>query len=275
MGGCPTEVGARQNGALCDLSMNSYKFYSYALNGPRDEDTNEKNFPREVLEYTKVSDLGRRCISRTLHQIAFRLPNPRNAHYKHHVRDDEPVVQYAEHRELYKRKYGSGTQEEDGGSSSSSSPPVEAYDASEAELSVSCGEEVSEQAKQSSAESILHKEADALFDKWIDLRVEWVEVAKKQYVTKEERNEVVGKLCMALPDGKRIPASKLPYNRVSSRVFGWALVIDSLSRKGVLDRIFCYEPSHKNRHERAHRQLILHHNANEIERLKESSRNVW
>ncbi|KAG2935883.1 hypothetical protein PC114_g447 [Phytophthora cactorum] len=69
---------------------------------------------------------------------------------------------YAEHRELYKRKYGSGTQEE-----------------------AVVG--VSEQAEQSLAESILNKEADALVAKWVDLRVEWVEVAKKQYVTKEER----------------------------------------------------------------------------------------
>ncbi|KAG2836549.1 hypothetical protein PC114_g17701 [Phytophthora cactorum] len=216
MGGCPTEVGARQNGALCGLSMNSYKFYSYALNGPRDEDTNEKNFQLE----------------------------------------------YAEHRELYKRKYGSGTQEENGGSSSSSSPPVEAFDASEAELSVSCGEEVSEQAKQSLAESILHKEADALFDKWIDLRVEWVEVAKKQYVTKEERNEVVGKLYMALPDGKRVwnveclcqyinlhqwfpdtGKQSFPTIALARACLAVALLIDSLSRKGVLDRIFCYEPA--------------------------------
>ncbi|KAG2912436.1 hypothetical protein PC110_g18632 [Phytophthora cactorum] len=245
MGGCPTEVGARQNGALCGLSMNSYKFYSYALNGPRDEDTNEKNFQLEISENLSTSSVF-----------------PRNAHYKHHVRDDEPVVQYAEHRELYKRKYGSGTQEENGGSSSSSSPPVEAFDASEAELSVSCGEEVSEQAKQSLAESILHKEADALFDKWIDLRVEWVEVAKKQYVTKEERNEVVGKLYMALPDGKRVwnveclcqyinlhqwfpdtGKQSFPTIALARACLAVALLIDSLSRKGVLDRIFCYEPA--------------------------------
>ncbi|KAF1777714.1 hypothetical protein GQ600_6698 [Phytophthora cactorum] len=50
---------------------------------------------------------------------------------------------YAEHRELYKRKYGSGTQEE-------------------ASI-VRRG--VSEQAEQSLAESILNKEADALVAK--------------------------------------------------------------------------------------------------------------
>ncbi|KAG6955902.1 hypothetical protein JG688_00011680, partial [Phytophthora aleatoria] len=154
---------------------------------------------------------------------------------------------YAEHRELYKRKYGSGTQEEDGGSSSSSSPPVEAFEASEAELSVSCGEEVSEQANQSLAESILHKEADALFDKWIDLRVEWVEVAKKQYVTKEERNEC---LCQYINLHQWFPDTgkqSFPTIALARACLAGALVIDSLSRKGVLDRIFCYEPSHKNR----------------------------
>ncbi|KAG6963297.1 hypothetical protein JG688_00008204 [Phytophthora aleatoria] len=191
---------------------------------------------------------------------------------------------YPEHRELYKRKYGSGTQEEDAGGSSSSSPPVEAFDVSEAELSLLCGEEVSEQAEQSLAESILPKEAD--------LRIEWVEVAMKQYVTKEECNEVMGMLSMVLPDGKRVWNVERLCQYINLRQ--WFLdtgeqTIALLARvwlgrrsstafqeRVFSTRSFVMSPLRtRTDNERAHRQLILHHNANEIERLKESSRNVW
>ncbi|KAG6966969.1 hypothetical protein JG687_00004544 [Phytophthora cactorum] len=90
---------------------------------------------------------------------------------------------YMEHRELYKRKYGSNEQE--------------------SEMKLLCGE-VSEQTEQSVVESTLYKEADALVDKWLALRIEWAEVAKKQYPKKEEGTAVLSKLLMATKSGKRV-----------------------------------------------------------------------
>ncbi|KAG6962103.1 hypothetical protein JG688_00008772, partial [Phytophthora aleatoria] len=209
----------------------------------------------------------------------------RNAHYKHCVRDDEPVVRGAPRTLQTKIRLRHARRS--GGGSSSSSPPVEAFDASEAELSLLCGEEVSKQAEQSLAESILHKEAD--------LRVEWVEVAKKQYVTKEERNEVVGKLCMALPDGNRVWNVKRLCQYINLRQWFLDTGEQSFPTIALLARVWlgrCSSTAFQERvfstgsfvmsplrtrtdNESAHRQLILHHNANEIERLKESSRNAW
>ncbi|KAG3245862.1 hypothetical protein PI124_g9405 [Phytophthora idaei] len=111
---------------------------------------------------------------------------------------------YMEHRELYKRKYGSNEQGHDGASSASSSPSVEILDLTESEMKLLCGEEVSEQTEQSVVESTLYKEADALVDKWLALRIEWAEVAKKQYPKKEEGTAVLSKLLMATKSGKRV-----------------------------------------------------------------------
>ncbi|KAG2907325.1 hypothetical protein PC116_g13684 [Phytophthora cactorum] len=110
---------------------------------------------------------------------------------------------YMEHRELYKRKYGSNEQGHDGASSASSSPSVEILDLTESEMKLLCGE-VSEQTEQSVVESTLYKEADALVDKWLALRIEWAEVAKKQYPKKEEGTAVLSKLLMATKSGKRV-----------------------------------------------------------------------
>ncbi|KAG2983775.1 hypothetical protein PC129_g7849 [Phytophthora cactorum] len=119
------------------------------------------------------------------------------------IMDDTMSLLYMEHRELYKRKYGSNEQGHDGASSASSSPSVEILDLTESEMKLLCGE-VSEQTEQSVVESTLYKEADALVDKWLALRIEWAEVAKKQYPKKEEGTAVLSKLLMATKSGKRV-----------------------------------------------------------------------
>ncbi|KAG1704934.1 hypothetical protein DVH05_004961 [Phytophthora capsici] len=88
-------------------------------------------------------------------------------------------------------------------SSVSNSPGCEVPDASDTEMSLLCGEEVSPQSEQSLVDSNLAKEADAVVDMWLDLRVEWGEVAKSQYKDAEKRSEVLGKLSMSQPNGKR------------------------------------------------------------------------
>ncbi|GMF49473.1 unnamed protein product [Phytophthora lilii] len=61
---------------VASARMNSYQRAADQLNCPRDEDTYEVNFPRVELTFSNISDLGHRCITRTLHQIAKRLPKP-------------------------------------------------------------------------------------------------------------------------------------------------------------------------------------------------------
>ncbi|KAG3111459.1 hypothetical protein PI125_g9092 [Phytophthora idaei] len=215
---------------VASTRINSYKFSAYQLNSPRDKATTDKTFPRVELLYCDISDLGHRCIARTEHQIAFTLPKPsvqmgmallldprtkRSAKnylkvpdtpdsHTAKIMDDTMSLLYMEHRELYKRKYGSNEQGHDGASSASSSPSVEILDLTESEMKLLCGEEVSEQTEQSVVESTLYKEADALVDKWLALRIEWAEVAKKQYPKKEEGTAVLSKLLMATKSGKRV-----------------------------------------------------------------------
>ncbi|KAG3169022.1 hypothetical protein PI124_g1008 [Phytophthora idaei] len=69
-------------------------------------------------------------------------------------------------------------------------------------MSLLCGEEVSLQSEQSLADSTLAKEADAVMDKWLNLRIEWGEVAKRQYPDADEQTMVLGKLAMSEPDNK-------------------------------------------------------------------------
>ncbi|ETK83623.1 hypothetical protein L915_11233, partial [Phytophthora nicotianae] len=56
--------------------MNSYKFSACAIDGARDMDTNENNFPRVEIKLTDLSELAQRCIKRTFHQILERLEKP-------------------------------------------------------------------------------------------------------------------------------------------------------------------------------------------------------
>ncbi|KAF1786516.1 hypothetical protein GQ600_357 [Phytophthora cactorum] len=180
---------------------------------------------------------------------------------------------YMEHCEFYKRKYGSNKQDHDGASSASS---VEILDLTESEMELLCGEEVSEQTEQSVVETTLHKEADALVDKWLALRIEWAKVDKKQYPKNEEGT---ARLCQYInirqwcleTDEHSFPTiamlARVWLGRCSStafqeRVFSTGSFVMSPLRTRTSD-------------ERAHRQLILHHSRQEIERLEESSRNLW
>ncbi|KAJ8574493.1 hypothetical protein ON010_g4721 [Phytophthora cinnamomi] len=61
---------------VASARMNTYTFAAYQLNSLRYKDTNEKNFPCIELQFDKISELGHPCITRTLPQIATRLPRP-------------------------------------------------------------------------------------------------------------------------------------------------------------------------------------------------------
>jgi len=108
-----------------------------------------------------------------------------------------------EHREIYRLKYSKSAPSEDS-SDASISPSYEALDASEGEMSLLCGEEVSRQTEQSFADLTLVQEADAVLEKWLALRVEWAEVAKHQYTDVDERSAVLGKLSIPRANGKRV-----------------------------------------------------------------------
>ncbi|GMF46556.1 unnamed protein product [Phytophthora fragariaefolia] len=86
-----------------------------------------------------------------------------------------------EHRKNYRQKYATKAQSDDTHRSTTVPPNADVVDASESEMKLLQGEEVSERTEQDLAESSLYKGADALLDKWFALRVEWVEVAKHQY----------------------------------------------------------------------------------------------
>ncbi|GMF67002.1 unnamed protein product [Phytophthora fragariaefolia] len=111
---------------------------------------------------------------------------------------------YMEHREIYRRKYAKKAQSDDTPRSASVSPNAEVVDASESEMNLLYGEEVSERAERALAESSLYKDDDLLMGKWFTLRIEWAEVAKHQYTNADERSAVLSKLSMSLPNGKQV-----------------------------------------------------------------------
>ncbi|KAG1711378.1 hypothetical protein DVH05_008632 [Phytophthora capsici] len=302
--------------------IKSYKFQAYQLDAPRDEDTNESNFRRIELTYTNISQLGRRCIARTLHQIAQRLPAPsvpigmallldprtkRTAkNYLSTAENPEAHAEtilaatkellYTEHREMYRLKHSHSANEDNSGTSSvSNSPGCEVPDASDTEMSLLCGEEVSPQSEQSLADSNLAKEADAVVDMWLDLRVEWGEVAKSQYKDADKRSEVLGKLSMPQPNGKRVwnverlceyidvrrwfietGERAFPTIAMLARTWLGRSCSTAFQERVFSTGSFVMSPLRsRTDNERAHKQLILRHNREEINRMSKTTRSLW
>uniref|UniRef100_H3GMY1 Uncharacterized protein n=1 Tax=Phytophthora ramorum TaxID=164328 RepID=H3GMY1_PHYRM len=223
---------------VASARMNSFKFSSYCLNGARDTDTNEMNFPRAPVTLPDLSQLTQRCIKRTLHQIAERLPLPSvpmgmallldprtKTAAKNYLRipdTSETATEYIleetkallriEHRVFYKGLHANADQGEGHVTSASSSPRGECNSSSDAEADLVYGEEVSQPAEESTADATLNAKADALLGEWLNLRVEWAEVVKKQYPSKDEFDKVLARLSRLIrKDRERFKAGLVAY----------------------------------------------------------------
>uniref|UniRef100_H3H883 Uncharacterized protein n=1 Tax=Phytophthora ramorum TaxID=164328 RepID=H3H883_PHYRM len=74
------------------------------------------------------------------------------------------------------------------------------------------GEEVSQPAEESTADATLNAKADALLGEWLNLRVEWAEVVKKQYPSKDEFDKVLARLSRLIrKDRERFKAGLVAY----------------------------------------------------------------
>ncbi|GMF80514.1 unnamed protein product [Phytophthora fragariaefolia] len=191
-------VESQSDTMLASARMNSYKFSSYCLNGPRDPETNEKNFPRTQMKLNHLSELGQRCIKRTLHQIAERLLKPSvpmamalllgprtkpAAKTFLRIPDTTDAGLYAnDEHENNAVAFTSTLAQSDGNNSS------------ENESELSFGDEVSQPATETTAEATLNTKADALLDEWLNFRADWAEVAKLEFPTKVEQDKVMAKL---------------------------------------------------------------------------------
>ncbi|POM59318.1 hypothetical protein PHPALM_31970 [Phytophthora palmivora] len=178
--------------------MNSYRFSAYSLKGTRTADTNEKNFPRFPLTLPDLCDLAQRCIMRTLHQIASRLPEPSVAIEA----ATEKILTTAkeglrtEHRVMYKALFAIDSCEEETSTSTSRSPSGDCNSSSDTELDLLCGEEVTQSTEESvaDADATLNAKADERLEQWLNLRIESDQVAKHQYSDKKECEMVLSHL---------------------------------------------------------------------------------
>ncbi|KAL3666681.1 hypothetical protein V7S43_008310 [Phytophthora oleae] len=100
-----------------------------------------------------------------------------------------------EHRVFYKALNTNTTQHaENGGALPSSSPLQGSSTSSDTEADLLHGEEVSQPLEETNAEASLNARADELLDEWLNLRVDWGEVVRNQYTTKEKRDLVLAKI---------------------------------------------------------------------------------
>ncbi|POM64452.1 Hypothetical protein PHPALM_20008 [Phytophthora palmivora] len=141
---------------------------------------------------------------RTLHQIASRLPEPsvaigmallldprtkRSAANYLRIPDTSEA---ATEKILTKAKEGLRTEhrvicEEETSTSTSRSPSGDCNSSSDTELDLLCGEEVTQSTEESvaDADAALNAKADELLEQWLNLRIEWDQVAKHQYSDKK------------------------------------------------------------------------------------------
>ncbi|KAL3663555.1 hypothetical protein V7S43_011442 [Phytophthora oleae] len=156
--------------AGCFCSDEFLQFFGISLHGTRNADTNEKSFARRQITLPDLSVLAQRCIKRTLHQIAFRLPQPgvpmgmallldprtKRAAKNYlqipdwaqaatgHILEDTKALLRAEHRVMYKALHINEDAEGDAVNSAASSPGRDCSSSSDTELDLLCGEEVLE-----------------------------------------------------------------------------------------------------------------------------------
>ncbi|GMF16648.1 unnamed protein product [Phytophthora fragariaefolia] len=210
--------------------MSSYKFSAYRLDGLRDKDTNERNFTRVEMKQDTISLLGHRCIQRTLHQIATRLPKPSvqmgkallldprmKKVAKNYLRTcstpdtltdsifaETKEQLYRKHRIFYRAMRGSDTQDIHHGSLPVPSPSRDIPMTFDGDFDLLCGDEVSQQSGLNPAEEECSQEADAEVERWFAHRIEWTEVVKLQISDEVMCNEVLGKLTMLNRDKKSV-----------------------------------------------------------------------
>ncbi|OWZ01430.1 hypothetical protein PHMEG_00027181 [Phytophthora megakarya] len=214
---------------VASVRLSSYKYTAFQLDGLRDEDTNEKNFARVEMKFEQISDLGYRCISRTLSQIAKRLPRPsvemgmallldprtkKSAQNFLQTTDmaeqvtvellqDTKSLLLEEHRLMYKATQPSDV---DNGSraASSASPNSEGGSAPDGELDLLCGDELADLSDVAFVNNTLNSEADEVVKKWLNHRIDWAEVAKGQNVILEACGKDYRKLTMLDRKGRRV-----------------------------------------------------------------------
>ncbi|KAL3667593.1 hypothetical protein V7S43_007147 [Phytophthora oleae] len=207
---------------VASARMNSYKFSAFSLHGTRNTDTNEKMFARRQITLPDLSVLAQRCIKRTLHQIAFRLPQPgvpmgmallldprtKRAAKNYlqipdwaraatgHILEDTKVLLLAEHRVMYKALHINEDAEGDAVNSAASSPGRDCSSSSDTELDLLCGEEVLKPVDSTPTDVSLNAKADAVMEQWLDLRIDWEEVVRHQIPDKQECDRVLSKLAI-------------------------------------------------------------------------------
>ncbi|POM72698.1 Hypothetical protein PHPALM_10550, partial [Phytophthora palmivora] len=133
--------------------MNSYKFSAYRLNCARDTDTNEKNFPRPSVPMDMALLLDSRAKSSA--NPFLRVPDTSEA-ATDKILEGVKALMRVEHRVFFKGLYARDKE-------NASNAPYE----------------------ESSADAVVNAKADAMLDQWFNLRVEWAEVAKRQYSAKD------------------------------------------------------------------------------------------
>ncbi|EGZ24662.1 hypothetical protein PHYSODRAFT_325756 [Phytophthora sojae] len=140
--------------------------------------------------------LAQRCITRTLHQIAERLPQPSVPMAEaatDKILEDAKELMRVEHRVFFKGLHARDKENVHNA--------AEANSGSDTETDLLYGEEVSQPSEEASADATINSKANALLDQWFDLRVDWAEVAKRQYPAKDEYDTVLAKL--SVRDKKR------------------------------------------------------------------------
>ncbi|KAL3663365.1 hypothetical protein V7S43_011771 [Phytophthora oleae] len=209
---------------IASARMTSYKFAAYKLDGYRDEDTNERTLSRQELQFDQLSDLAHRCIKRTLHLIAVQLPTPSiqmgvallldprtkksakqflsipdsvDGHTDSILADAEALLR-KEHWLIYHALHLKAKPHN--GASTALSPATsfsgeEYCIASDDEMDLLCGEQVSVQSEQCLTDSALNANTDVLLSKWLDLRIEWASFVKNHYAEDaDKRSAVLDKL---------------------------------------------------------------------------------
>ncbi|POM76812.1 Hypothetical protein PHPALM_5907 [Phytophthora palmivora] len=158
-----------------------------------------------------------------------------------------------------------------------------------------CGEEVSQQSDVNSVEDAINKEADAEVERWLNLRIEWAEVAKQQIANDTNRKQVLAKLTMRSREKKNVwnveqlcqhidvcrwfaEYGENTFPSIAKLVRVW---LGRSSSTAFQERVFStgsiVMSSLRTRtaNERAQRQLVLRHNRAEIERMESSQRELW
>ncbi|KAG1708730.1 hypothetical protein DVH05_022355 [Phytophthora capsici] len=307
---------------VASTRMNSYKFLAYNLNGARNGDTNEKNFPRVELKLTEMTELAQRCIKRTLHQIRERIEKPSTAvamsllldprtrpSAKNFLRvpdcadaatdnilEDAKTLMRVEHRVFYRAIHADELQQNEGVATlPMSSPRCDSQNSSDTEAELLYGEEVSQPLEENNVEAAVNARADELLTSWLSLRIDWAEVVRNQYASKEESEKALAKvitrdrkknvrvwnveeLCGKIDICRwfaEVGEVKFPSIAKLARVWLGRGISTAFQERVFSTGSFVMSKLRtRTDNERAQQQLLLRHNRQEIRRMEESKRQV-